>query len=213
MSSNGSVSRGVVASPVFSSRYSLLIDLYDFHYINNQVEKYESINAMPQYFNYGMSLSLKTMNNQANDGKYNLKSLLTSFNNQAELKSSEASHKAKKLREKIEELEKKMQKMQKAMFLYSLEEFEELDNEISELEGQRLKQLKIKDECDFLDEITEKIYKRVSTAIFDCLESTGIQIDQIEPKITQDTEKLFDYIFEYGKQLEIINNYKIRFLK
>ena len=207
MLSNSSVSKGKVASsPVFSSRYSLLIEINDFDYLLQKTEEYESHDKMPQFFNYGFTAKLKAMNGQANDGMYNIKKMLVSFNNDAELKSSEASHKNKKLKNKIEELEQKMHKMQKAMFLYSMEEFEELDNEISELEGQRLQQLKIIDECKFLDEITEKIYQKLSYCIFKRIEDEDEEVTEIKPNLTQETEKLFDYIFEYGKQLDIIEN-------
>jgi len=196
----------VASSPVFSSRYSLLIHIYDFDHLNDKVEKYESHDKMPQYFNYGFTASLKTMNAQANDNTYNLKNLLTSFNNDAELKCSEATHKAQQLKIKVEAQEQKIYKMQKKMFLFSLEHYEAENDILCEIEGRRLAQLKIKEECDFLEEITDKIYKRVSDVIFRTLATASIKIDQIEPRITQDTEKLFDYIFEYGKQLEIIEN-------
>jgi hypothetical protein len=207
---NASNASGKVASPsVFSSRYSLLIHIYDSDHLNDKVEKYESHDAMPQYFNYGFTVSLKTMNDQANDNTYNLKNLLTSFNNDAELKCSEATHKANQLKTKVEAQEQKIYKMQKKMHLFSLEHYEAENETLCELEGRRLAQLKIKEECEFLEEITDKIYKRVSDVIFRTLSSDSVEWHQIEPKITQDTEKLLDYIFEYSKQLEIIDNSKM----
>jgi len=78
---NTSVSKGSSASTsVFSSRYSLLIQINDFNHLLQKTEEYESHDKMPQFFNYGFSASLKTMNHQANDNTYNLKKLLTSFN-------------------------------------------------------------------------------------------------------------------------------------
>lgn len=201
----------VASSPVFSSRYSLLIDIYDFHHINDKVNKYEDVDEMPQYFNYGVSFTLKTMNSQANDGTYNLKDMLVSFNNEAELEASEASHKAKILKIKVEEQEQVIYKMQKEMIKYSFKEFEEANDILHELEGRRLKQLKIIEEYNFLDEITDKIYYKLSNCIFEKFrlpfqKKDQKELEKITPNITKEAEKLFDYIFEYGKQLEIIKN-------
>lgn len=146
------------------------------------------------------------MNDQGNDGLYDIKQMLTSFNNDAELKKSEATHKAKHLKFQIATQEQNIYKMQETMYKYDFDEYVKANDILHDLEYRRLTQLKIVEDYEFLDVITEKIYSKLSHCVWKHLESEDAETEEIKPKITQETEKLFDYIFEYGKQLEIINN-------
>lgn len=210
MSSMANVSNGLNASSSSVSSnpsYSIVFYISDYDYLKQQTINYSDHGELKKYLNHGYTAYLKVDKNQANDGIYNLLKLLRILDSVGEDKRIEYTARQSDQKYKVNQLQDKLYICQKTAYLLSFDNYKNINEEIA-TEEHRLGFICSKlSDCEFLEEITEKIFKSISEAIFEGVEKGKITREEhLKTNIQEETIKRLDYIFDYAKQISIVDN-------